>query len=95
MIIAGSSYYEAAKRLMLGDYLDLQAEPTNPHDKKAVAILHCGEQVGYVARQNQIPIVTAIRLGRPIYGIITKVQSESFPTKYEYEVWFTHKSATP
>jgi len=32
------------------DRLDLIAEPTNPHDKCAVKVMHKGKVVGYVAR---------------------------------------------
>lgn len=95
MIIAGSSYCKAAKKLARGEYLTLQPEPDNPHDKNAVAILHGGERVGYVARHNQVPILTSLRLGRTVYGVITEVQNDVFPSKYEYEVWFSYKSATP
>ena len=45
MIIAGTSYCDndVLARLTVGTYLDVVAEPDNPHDKNAVKLLFGGE----------------------------------------------------
>lgn len=90
MIIAGSSYCDKAvlDKLVIGSYLELISEPTNPYDKDAIMLMHNGEKIGYIAKQDKLAFVTCLRLGRKMYGVITDIQSETYPTKYEYETWF-------
>ena len=90
MIIAGSSYCDASAlaKLLVGTYFDLVAEPDNPHDKEAIALLHNGEKIGYIAKQDKAAFVTCLRLGRSAYGVITNIITDAYPTKYEYETWF-------
>ena len=47
-----------------------------------------GEKIGYVAKQDKATFVTCLHLGRRVYGVITDVITDSFPTKYEFETWF-------
>lgn len=90
MIIAGSSYCEktALDKLTIGTYFELVAEPTNPYDKDAVMLLHEGEKIGYIAKQDKLAFVTCLKLKRNIYGVITDIITEPYPTKYEFETWF-------
>ena len=90
MIIAGSSYCEktALDKLSIGTYFELVAEPTNPYDKDAVMLLHEGEKIGYIAKQDKLAFVTCLKLKRKIYGVITDIITEPYPTKYEFETWF-------
>ena len=90
MIIAGSSYCEKSvlEKLTVGTYFDLEAEPTNPYDKDAVMLVHNGEKIGYVSKQDNAVFVTCLRLKRKVYGVITDIITEPYPTKYEYETWF-------
>jgi len=90
MIIAGSSYCDksALDKLTIGTYFELVAEPTNPYDKDAVMLVHDGEKIGYVAKQDRLPFVTCLRLKRKVYGVITDIITEPYPTKYEFETWF-------
>lgn len=90
MIIAGASYCDrsALDKLTIGTYFELVAEPTNPHDKDAVMLVHDGEKIGYVAKQDGLPFVTCLKLKRRVYGVITDIITEPYPTKYEFETWF-------
>lgn len=90
MIIAGSSYCEksALEKLTVGTYFDLEAEPANPYDKDAVMLVHDGEKIGYVSKQDNAVFVTCLRLKRKVYGVITDIIPEPYPTKYEFETWF-------
>jgi hypothetical protein len=90
LIIAGSSYCDksALAELEIGSYLEFAAEPSNPHDKNAIMVLHCGQKVGYIAKQEQLPFVACLRLNRKFYGVLTDIVREPYPVKYEYEMWF-------
>ena len=90
MIIAGSSYCEkvALDKLAIGTYFELVAEPTNPYDKDAVMLVHDGEKIGYIAKQDKLAFITCLKLNRKVYGVITNIITEPYPTKYEFETWF-------
>ena len=90
MIIAGSSYCDKSvlDKLTIGTYFELIAEPTNPYDKDAVMLVYDGEKIGYIAKQDKMAFVTCLKLKRKIYGVITDIITEPYPTKYEFETWF-------
>ena len=90
MIIAGSSYCDSdvLAKLAAGTYFDLVAEPDNPYDKDAVMLTLDGEKIGYIAKADRLAFVTCLKLKRKIYGVITAIKSDEFPTKYEFETWF-------
>lgn len=90
MIIAGSSYCDDStlKKLSVGTYFDLVAEPDNPYDKDAVMLVFEGEKIGYIAKSDHLAFVTCLKLKRKIYGVITAIYMDSKPTKYEFETWF-------
>ena len=90
MIIAGSSYCDSGvlARLKVGTYFDLVAEPDNPYDKDAVMLTLDGEKIGYIAKADKLAFVTCLKLKRKIYGVITAIQADEFPMKYEFETWF-------
>ena len=67
---------------------DLKSEPDNPHDKDAVKLTLEGEKIGYIAKADRLPFVTCVKLKRKVYGVITDIITESFPTQYEFETWF-------
>lgn len=52
--ITGSAHHEGAReaisRLRFGTELALRREPTNRHDRNAIAVLHGGRMLGYVPR---------------------------------------------
>ena len=90
MIIAGSSYCDSGvlAKLTVGTYFDLVAEPDNPYDKDAVMLTLDGEKIGYIAKADRLAFVTCLKLKRKIYGVITAIKTDEFPTKYEFETWF-------
>lgn len=91
MIIAGSSYCDksALDKLAIGTYFELIAEPTNPYDKDAVMLVHNGEKIGYIAKQDKLALVTCLKLKRRMYGVITDIIADDGDhKKYEFETWF-------
>lgn len=91
MIIAGSSYCDKAAlaKLAVGTYFELVAEPTNPYDKDAVMLVHDGEKIGYIAKQDKLAFVTCLKLKRRVYGVITDIiAGDGDHQKYEFETWF-------
>lgn len=90
MIIAGSSYCgpTVLDKLSIGTYFDLIAEPDNRYNKNAIMLLLHGEKIGYVAKADQMAFVTCLKLKRKLYGVITDIKTDSYPTRYEYETWF-------
>ena len=90
MIIAGSSYCDASafEGLKVGSYFELEAEPDNQYDKDAIKLIFNGQKIGYIAKADKLAFVTCLKLKRNIYGVITNIDNETFPTKYEYETWF-------
>ena len=90
MIIAGSSYCDAEilERLQVGTYFEMESEPDNPHDKDAVKLTLNGEKIGYIAKSDRLPFATCLKLKRRVYGVITDIITEPFPTRYEFEAWF-------
>ena len=90
MIIAGSAHCdkEALDKLQIGSCFDLVREPDNPYDKNAVALIHQGEKIGYVARKDVLPFAACLRSNKVIYGVITDILTEGERVTYEYETWF-------
>ncbi len=92
MVIAGSYYCdpEIISKLNIGTYFNVIAEPSNPHDKNAVALLYDGEKIGYIPQKDNTPFAVSLKLGRRIYGVITDVVSEGNKTSYEFETWYDY-----
>ena len=90
MIIAGSSYCdkELLAALEIGTCFDVVLELDNPHDKEAVMLLHNGQKIGYISKADKPAFVTCLKLKRKVYGVITGINKETFPTQYEFETWF-------
>ena len=90
MIIAGSSYCDkdVLNTLAIGTCFDVALEPDNPHDKEAVKLTYNGQKIGYIPKADKPAFVTCLKLGRKVYGVITNINTEVFPTQYEFETWF-------
>jgi HIRAN domain-containing protein len=68
----GSSRQELVAQCRSGDPLTLRAEPDNPHDRHAVAVLNAkGEQLGYLPSDARD--ASAILRGEPIAARVLKV----------------------
>ena len=93
MIIAGSLYCNPStlEKLKVGMYIDLEAEPNNPYDKDAVRLTFNGDKIGYISKSDRLPFATCLRLNRKVYGVITEINVESTPARYEFETWFDNE----
>ena len=89
MIIAGSSYCDKTvlEKLSIGTYFDLVAEHSNPYDKDAIMLSLNGDKIGYIPKNDKLAYITCLKLNRKVYGVITDIKGDSFPTKYEFETW--------
>ena len=74
--------------MKVGTYFELEAEPDNAYDKDAVKLVFEGQKIGYIAKKDRIAFVTCLKLRRNIYGVITSIEEDDFPVKYEFETWF-------
>lgn len=90
MIVAGSSYCDKTvlASLDIGSYFDVEAEPDNTHDKDAVVLRYNGAKIGYVSMGDRMAFAVALGINRRIYGVITAIKDDEYPTKYEFETWF-------
>lgn len=90
MIIAGSNYCEkeVLKALTIGTCFDVSLDLDNPNDKEAVKLTYNGQKIGYISKADKPAFVTCLKLGRKVYGVITDIKTEVFPTQYEFETWF-------
>ena len=90
MIIAGSSHCDkdVLETLSIGTCFDVALETDNPHDKEAVKLTYNGQKIGYISKADKPAFVTCLKLGRKVYGVITDINTETFPTQYEFETWF-------
>ena len=90
MIVAGSCDCDQTviSQLTAGALIDLVAEPTNPHDKNAVALLYQGVKIGYVAKTDAPAFVTCLKLRRAVYGVVTDIRETDGRAQIEYETWF-------
>ena len=90
MIIAGSSYCDkdVLATLEIGTCFDVSLELDNPHDKEAVMLSYNGQKIGYISKSDKPAFVTCLKLKRKVYGVITGINTETFPTQYEFETWF-------
>lgn len=90
MIIAGSSYCDkdVLASVEVGTCFNVVLESDNPHDKEAVMLSCNGQKIGYISKADKPPFVASLKLKRKIYGVITNVNQETFPTQYEFETWF-------
>ena len=93
MIIAGSSYCDKATlaQLQVGTRFEVSREPDNPHDKDAVKLTYNGEKIGYIPKQDCTAFVVALKLKNNIYGVITAIKNDEYPTKYEFETWIENE----
>lgn len=80
--IAGFRYHEGldiTNYLVLGERLDLIAEPGNPHDEHAVRIEHRKSHIGYVPRKYNQTVLAWLRCGMNVGAAIITVDWERPP----------------
>jgi len=86
--IVGSGYYEGALTrvgaLKSGERVLLQREPTNPHDKNAVAVFsEDGVKLGHVPRTEAPTVAKAIDEWREPWGEVVYNGRSSLLVKWE------------
>ena len=82
--LAGFRYHAAAEvwpALRLGDALELEREPGNPHDANAVRVLWRGRMLGYVPRRENAALSWAIGRGMPLRARISALDAHANPAR--------------
>lgn len=88
--LAGYRHAEAASlwtMLALGDELELEREPDNPHDANAVRVAWRGRKLGYVPRRENAALAWAMDRGETLRARISRlVQHRNGRRRLEFEV---------
>ena len=75
---------EAIAELRAEEALTLRREPLNPHDRNAVAVFDaCGQQLGYVPRQDAPTVAKVMDLGLPIIARCRAAGTTSIDISWE------------
>lgn len=80
--VAGLAHYEAAKvwgELRPGDPVQLEADPSNPHDARAVRVLWRGHMLGYLPAAENAPLAAALAQNRPLQARIARLRDHPNP----------------
>jgi hypothetical protein len=89
--LAGFRYHEAAElwdRLRVGDTLELQREPDNPHDTQAIGVSWQGRKLGYVPRRDNGALAWALDRGERLHARISRLGAHPNPARrIEFEVF--------
>ena len=89
--IAGFQYYEGErlwKKLSIGDMVQLNREPDNPYDKKAVEICWRGIKLGYLPRVENTAVTQMMDQGQEITARISDKKKSWNPwERLIVEVW--------
>ena len=89
--LAGFRYHAAAEvwpALGVGDRLELEREPENPHDANAVRVLWRGRVLGYVPRRENAALSWAIERGMPLRARISALHEHANPARrLRFEVY--------
>jgi hypothetical protein len=89
--LAGFRYHAAAevwRELRVGDRLELEREPENPHDANAVKVLWRGRTLGYVPRRENAAIAWGLDRGTPLRGRISALAEHANPARrLRFEVY--------
>jgi hypothetical protein len=89
--LAGFRFYAAAQlwpELRVGDRLELEREPHNPHDANAVRVSWQGRQLGYVPRRQNAALAWAMDRGERLQARISRLAAHPNPARrLEFEVY--------
>lgn len=80
--LAGFQYHAGEAlwpQLQTGDPLQLQREPGNPHDRRAVKVLWRGRKLGYVPRAENTAIAHLLDSGEVLSAGIERLQRSRDP----------------
>jgi hypothetical protein len=88
--LAGFRYHAAAEvwdELRVGDRLQLEREPGNPHDRNAVSVSWRGRMLGYVPRHENAALAWALDRGASLTARISRLAPEARASRrLEFEV---------
>lgn len=89
--LAGFRYHAAAGQwnaLRVGDRLELEREPDNPHDANAVVVLWRGHKLGYVPRRENAALAWGLERGAPLRARISALAEHPNPARrVRFEVY--------
>jgi hypothetical protein len=89
--LAGFRYHAAAEvwqELRIGDLLELQREPDNPHDANAVSVSWRGRKLGYLPRRENAAASWSLDRGQRLSARISRLAQHPNPARrIEVEVY--------
>jgi len=89
--LAGFRHHAAAEvwqELRIGDPLDLQREPDNPHDANAVSVSWRGRKLGYLPRRENAAASWSLDRGQRLSARISRLAQHPNPARrIEVEVY--------
>lgn len=80
--LAGFQYHAGPQhwpQLRVGDTLELQREPHNRHDRRAVRVLWRGNMLGYLPRIDNPEFAAALDQDQPIHARIGALRDDANP----------------
>ncbi|MEW8524506.1 MAG: HIRAN domain-containing protein [Candidatus Thiodiazotropha endolucinida] len=80
--LAGFQYHRAASIwpfLRVGEHLHLKREPSNPHDRYAVAVWFKNEHLGYIPRRENRTLARLLDQGERLETTIVRLLEEENP----------------
>jgi hypothetical protein len=89
--LAGFRYHAASEvfaDLRVGDVLELEREPDNPHDANAVSLSWRGHKLGYVPRRDNATLAWSLDRGDVLRARISRLGPHPNPARrIEFEVY--------
>jgi len=89
--LAGFNYHQAPavwRDLRVGDALQLEREPDNAYDGRAVRVRWQGHMLGYVPRAHNAALAWALDRGEALGARVSRLQPQRSPRKrIEFEVY--------
>ena len=80
--LAGFQYHRASAIwpfLRVGEVVHLRREPSNPHDRYAVAVWFKNEHLGYIPRSENRTLARLMDQGQPLEASIARLLDERNP----------------
>lgn len=89
--LAGFNYHQAPaiwQGMRVGDALELEREPDNVHDARAISVRWRGRKLGYVPRAHNAALAWAMDRGESLDARVSRLQPHRNPRKrIEFEVY--------
>jgi hypothetical protein len=89
--LAGFKYHQAPEvwlGMRVGDPLELEREPENVHDGRAIGVRWRGHKLGYVPRAQNAALAWAMDRGESLDARVSRLQPHRNPRKrIEFEVF--------